>query len=178
MINAPDRVTVWASELAAADFPPICVMTGRPAETWHRFRVADGRLRIVSGHLPMTKSAEQQVVILDLAVGLLALSFILNFASLFMSIAYSSDTDVSAIAQTFRVIGLVTFAIGITGLVIRRTFIGPLAAILDPPPGYVVRLVELRRVHPAFAVATRQRQLARAASPGSPGAPNPPMVAS
>ena len=176
MINAPDRVTVWASEFAAGDFPPICIVTGRPAETWHSFRFADSRLRIVSGHLPITKSAEQQIVILDLAVGLLALSFILNIASLVMSIAYSTDVDLSAIAHTFRVIGLVTFSIGITGFVIRRRYIGPLAAILDAPSGYVVRLVELRRVHPAFALATRQRQVARAASPGSRGAGDRPTV--
>src|SRR4029077_19207672 len=34
----PDRVLVWASQLAAGDFPPICAMTGAPAETWRKFR--------------------------------------------------------------------------------------------------------------------------------------------
>src|SRR5712692_6770096 len=36
--NPPDRVQVWASQLAAGDFPPVCAMTGLPAETWRRFR--------------------------------------------------------------------------------------------------------------------------------------------
>ncbi len=34
----PDRVQVWASQLAAGDFPPVCAMTGAPAETWRKFR--------------------------------------------------------------------------------------------------------------------------------------------
>jgi len=33
-----DRVTVWSSQLAAGDFPPVCAMSGLPAETRPRFR--------------------------------------------------------------------------------------------------------------------------------------------
>jgi hypothetical protein len=40
MINRPDRVQVWAGQLAANDFPPVCAMTGQPAETWRKFRFA------------------------------------------------------------------------------------------------------------------------------------------
>ena len=40
MINRPDRIQIWASQLAANDFPPVCAMTGRPAETWRKFRFA------------------------------------------------------------------------------------------------------------------------------------------
>src|SRR5260221_2481988 len=38
MVNRSDRVQIWASQLAANNFPPICAMTGPPAETWHKFR--------------------------------------------------------------------------------------------------------------------------------------------
>jgi hypothetical protein len=37
-VRPPDRVQVWASQLAAGDFPPVCAMTGSPAETWRKFR--------------------------------------------------------------------------------------------------------------------------------------------
>ena len=40
MDSRPDRVQIWASQLAANDFPPVCAMTGRPAETWRKFRFA------------------------------------------------------------------------------------------------------------------------------------------
>jgi hypothetical protein len=36
--SPPDRVVVWSSQLAANDFPPVCAMTGVPAETWRKFR--------------------------------------------------------------------------------------------------------------------------------------------
>ncbi|TMG25324.1 MAG: hypothetical protein E6H95_12090 [Chloroflexi bacterium] len=40
MISPPDRVTIWQSQLTANDFPPVCAMSGQPAETWHKFRFA------------------------------------------------------------------------------------------------------------------------------------------
>jgi predicted small integral membrane protein len=40
VVAAPDRVTIWASQLAANDFPPVCAMTGRPVEVWRRFKFA------------------------------------------------------------------------------------------------------------------------------------------
>ena len=40
MSTAPDRVQVWSSQLWRNDFPPICAMTGRPAQTWRRFKFA------------------------------------------------------------------------------------------------------------------------------------------
>src|SRR6266550_5336966 len=38
LVNQPDRVLIWSSQLRANDFPPVCAMTGAPAETWHKFR--------------------------------------------------------------------------------------------------------------------------------------------
>jgi hypothetical protein len=37
LIAHPDRVQIWASQLGANDFPPVCAMTGRPAELWRKF---------------------------------------------------------------------------------------------------------------------------------------------
>jgi hypothetical protein len=82
-----DRVVVWASQLAANDFPPVCAMTGAPAETWRKFRFSTapawayaflillctgvGLLivflamylvsRRASGHLPLTRAASRRV---------------------------------------------------------------------------------------------------------------------
>ena len=38
MITRNDRIQIWGSQLAANDFPPVCAMTGRPAEAWKRFK--------------------------------------------------------------------------------------------------------------------------------------------
>ena len=38
MNHPQDRVQVWASQLAANDFPPVCAVTGAPVETWRKFR--------------------------------------------------------------------------------------------------------------------------------------------
>jgi hypothetical protein len=38
LVNRQDRVTVWASQLANGEFPPVCAMTGAPSETWRKFR--------------------------------------------------------------------------------------------------------------------------------------------
>src|SRR5438094_9290790 len=40
MDSRPDRIQIWGSQLAANDFPPVCAMSGRPAETWKRFKFA------------------------------------------------------------------------------------------------------------------------------------------
>ena len=37
MIYPSNRVQIWASQLAANDFPPVCAMTGAPAEAWRKF---------------------------------------------------------------------------------------------------------------------------------------------
>jgi hypothetical protein len=85
--SSPDRVLVWASQLAANDFPPVCAMTGAPAETWRKFKFSTapawaavfllllctgvGLLivflaiylvsRRASGYLPLTRAASRRV---------------------------------------------------------------------------------------------------------------------
>ncbi len=38
MIYPSNSLQIWASQLAANDFPPVCAMTGAPVETWRKFR--------------------------------------------------------------------------------------------------------------------------------------------
>src|SRR4051794_32096378 len=88
VIAAPDRVQIWASQLTANDFPPVCAVTGRPAQVWRKFKfqtppawawallvlVVLGGLGIVvfaivvyavsekaSGHLPLTFGARNRL---------------------------------------------------------------------------------------------------------------------
>ncbi len=84
------KVQVWASQLWANDFPPVCAMTGRPAETWKKFKFATapdwtyalliliclGGLGFIafaivvalvsqraSGYLPLTRSSSRTVTL-------------------------------------------------------------------------------------------------------------------
>lgn len=86
----PDRVQIWSSQLAANDFPPVCAMTGRPAETWRRFRFAtvpgwvyallvlacvglvgvvafaivrESTARRASGYLPLTRASKRNMAL-------------------------------------------------------------------------------------------------------------------
>ena len=172
MIAPPPAVRIWASQLDAHDFPPVCAVTGRPAETWHRFvfttRWTDGNgtrrgVRRAAGYLPMKKSASTLIRFLDAAAGLLALSFLLNAGYFIIHRSYSNDPDLSAIGGTLGIIGVATFAIGITALIVRRSSVGPVADVMDSPPGSTDQIVELRHVHPAFVAAVQQQHAARLA---------------
>src|SRR5205823_4366812 len=83
----PGRIVVSATQFAAGDFPPVCAMTGLPAETRRRFRfirapawsfvfaflmcvgigfLVSGILiflvaRKVSGYLPLTSASNQRL---------------------------------------------------------------------------------------------------------------------
>ena len=83
----------------------------------------------------------------------------------------SSSPVGSLIAAVLGGLTLVTFiAAVVSGLVIRRR-VGPGATVMEQTAGYADRLVEIRRVHPAFVEAVRQMQQARAATPASPAPP-------
>jgi hypothetical protein len=67
---------------------------------------------------------------------------------------------------------LVTFIAAIVGLLVIRRLVGPHGVVMQQRPGYADRLVELRRIHPAFAAAVREMQQARAAV-SAPAPPQP-----
>jgi hypothetical protein len=115
--SGPDRVLVWSSQLAANDFPPVCAMTGAPAETWRKFRfsttpvwavallplVCFGLLplfiglyavsRRASGRLPLTRAGSRRVALASLIpAGLILATFLMGVAALVVLGATSSTT--------------------------------------------------------------------------------------
>jgi hypothetical protein len=190
--GAPDRVVVWAAQLAANDFPPVCAMTGRPAETWRKFRFATPsfwvvvlllglvvlglrapgpRARLANGHLPLTKSASELAMLVEtVSLALLPLSTILVCGGIVIRRFNNADPDLSAISRNLVVIGLVLLLAFIVSSVLRN-FVGLGAKVLEPPPGYSDQLVELQRVHPAFVAAVNQMHRMRAAQHASTQTP-------
>ena len=182
MISPPDRVTIWQSQLTANDFPPVCAMSGQPAETWHRFRFATappwafllGAIvvaalsRRASGYLPLTRASLKKLRLVTWTfVGLLPLAVVLWGAAIFVS-PTDSDPTRSAIAAYLGIFGTLLFGIGLFGLLLARRWYGPTGKVLEQQPGYYEPVIELQRVHPNFVAAVRQRQQVRAAQYGSP----------
>ena len=190
MISRPDRVQVWASQLAANDFPPVCAMTGAPAEVWRKFRFATVPrwayaffallctgigfvpvfiiiMAIVSrragGYLPLTRGSQRRLRLVSLlSVGLLPLMFVFWIVGAVVS-SNLHDNTWSTIAGVLFFLGLLSFLGFIVGVTVLRPLVGPGAKVMEQVPGQFDRLVELRRVHPAFAAAVTQVHEARAA---------------
>jgi hypothetical protein len=186
----PDRVTIWSSQLAANDFPPVCAMTGRPAEVWRKFKfstpptwvyallilVCLGGIGVIvyavvvtvisqkaSGFLPLTREGRRTV---NLAVWT-PVSLIIAWAVLWLLAAIiglpSTDATAQSIAGVMFWVGAVLLLLGLIGrlLVMPLVILG--AKVMEPQPGQVDKLVELRRVHPAFVAAVLQMHTARMA---------------
>ncbi len=122
--SRPDRVLVWSSQLAANDFPPVCAMTGAPAETWRKFRFSTapawaavflilictgfGLLivfvamylvsRRASGYLPLTRASSRRVALASwVPAGLIVGALLLGFVALVVwGPTSSSSTRVSS----------------------------------------------------------------------------------
>ena len=182
------EVRIWASQLAANDFPPVCAMTGRPAETWRKFSfrtpppwvyallvfVVVGLIGIdvfaiveaavsekASGHLPLTKSSRNRLrIVIWTVVGLLPATFIL----LILGAVFGAGTDASTsvLGGILSWLGVLAFLLFVIGAV-TRSFWGPRAKVYPPQPGYMDKLVELRNVHPSFVAAVQQQHAARVA---------------
>jgi hypothetical protein len=183
------KVQVWASQLWANDFPPVCAMTGRPAETWKKFKFATppdwtyallilvclGGLGFIaftivvavvsqraSGFLPLTRSSSRTVTLafwIPLAF-LIAWPICWGLAATF---AFSSnDPTASAIAGVSFWVGVLFLVAGLIGRLVVTPLISPRAKVMEPAPGQFDRIVELRNVHPLFVAAVLQRQQASA----------------
>lgn len=190
MISRQDRVQIWAAQLAAKDFPPICAMTGRPAEVSRKFNFYSShelvvlvlslaalvglrnlfKVRRATGYLPLTNSARQLVMLVQSTIALFPLSIMLLVGGVLIGNAYAADPDLSAISRTFIALGLIVL-VAFFVTVVLRSRVGPTAKILGPLPGYHDWLIELRRVHPAFVTAVNQRHALRAAQLAAMQAP-------
>ena len=186
MVNRPDRVQIWAAQLAANDFPPVCAMTGRTAETWHTFVFAGPldwfaatlvivgirllKPRVVRGQLPLTNASRQTITLVETIARSLPILAILLLACGIAIARSTSDADLSAIARTLIILGVVAALLCVPALLL--SWVVPHGTVLDSPPGGLGRLIELRRVHPSFVAAVKDVQVAREARPAS--APQPP----
>lgn len=204
MINRPDRVQIWASQLAANDFPPICAMTGRPAETWRRFRFATqpawayallvlacvGGIGLIgfaivmaaiaqraSGYLPLTTASRRTVNLTFWGpLALLGLAIAIWMAAAIIGLP-TNDTTLNSIGAVLFFIGLLVFAFGLIGRLVITPLVGPRAKVREQQPGYYDKVVELRNVNPAFVAAVNQAHRVRAAAYASiPQAPGPPFL--
>jgi hypothetical protein len=177
LINPPNRVLIWQSQLTANDFPPVCAMTGAPAETWRRFSFATtptwayflGAIaaaifaRRASGYLPLTRACRKKLTLAKwVPLGLIPLGFLLLIGGVFVGPSGSNS-----IASTFGWLvfftGFASLIVGVVGASVVRASFGPAGKVMERQPWQYDQLVELKRVHPAFVVAVQQHQHARAA---------------
>ena len=182
MINRPDRVQIWTSQLAANNFPPICAMTGRPAETWHKFRfstpppwayallalVVFGGLGLIvgaivmsavaqkaRGFLPLTRNSSRMVwLAVWIPAGLILGSFALWLVVVIAAFANvdATDANASVVAGILFFIGAVLLLAGLVGRLVIMPLVYPRGRVTQQP-GYYDKLVEIRNVHPAFVAA-------------------------
>ena len=164
----------------ANDFPPVCAMTGQPAETWRRFRFSTAPpwafllgviamlalSRRATGYLPLTRDSAKKLSIFTwVFVGLLPLALLFWVAAAFVA-PPDSDPVRSTITLLLVFFGFGSFIVGLIGGIVGRRLYGPTGKVLEQQPGYYEPLIELRRVHPNFVAAVRQRQQERAAQYG------------
>ena len=174
MVNNPDRVALWASELKAGAVPPVCVITGQPAEAWFKVRFIStpegaealvllgllGHLiraavsRSARGVLPTTVATKRRMRNVQL-LGWGALVALI-VSPIIAGIASDQAVGIGFLAGFVIALGLGTWAV-VVNLRLRR------------PRGQVVKvagqpdyLVELQRVHPEFVAAVNAMREAHA----------------
>jgi hypothetical protein len=196
LVSRPDRVTVLASQLAAGDFPPVCAMSGAPAETWGKFRFSTPPAwavvfvflicaagigffvtipltylvsRHATGTLPLTRASVRKLG-LPLRIGIPATVV----GAILLLIAFTTVTPnpIVGVLHVFAVnLGALALVAGVVlveiGLQLGQSLIGPRARIMRRDPGQTETLVELRRVHPTFVAAVTEMQQTRGAAPAS-----------
>ncbi len=175
MISPTDRVTVWQSQLAANDFPPVCAMCGQPAETWRKFNfstappwavffgaiIVMALSRRASGYLPMTRACVQRISRVRWLFGAVLLSGLgLWAAAILVGVLLGSDSTWSGIALALFVLGTLAALSGLVGLVVARRAYGPTGKVGEQRYGQYEPVIELQRVHPNFVMAVQQLQQA------------------
>ena len=200
MVNPEDRVQVWASQLAASDFPPVCAMTGAPAETWRKFRFSTpppwayslyvlvllGILGLIiaaavmsavalkaTGHLPLTRGSRRLVTLtLWVPLGLIFGGFVMFTGVVIAAIANvdSGDANAGGVGAAVLLLGVLFLVVGLIGRLVVTPLVGPRARV-TMQPGYYDKLVEIRNLHPTFVAAVNQIHQARAAQYAATQAP-------
>lgn len=195
--NEPDRVHVWSSQLAANDFPPICAMSGAPAETWRKFSFSTlpswavallpliclGLLplfiglyavsRRASGRLPLTRASNRRVAMASLIpAGLILGAFLLGLAAGVVSAVTSSSSTRTSSSLVFTKWAPDANATGgpqsgykptMTGL--SGDDIASVTTANDATDGWVVNITFTARGRDLFATLTQE---SIAACPGDP----------
>ncbi len=188
--SPPDRVQIWAAQLAAKDFPPVCAMTGAPAETWQRFRFVTapawayaflilvctgiGLLPIfilmavvsrrASGHLPLTRASQRRVKRATwVCIDLFVLAVLLWIAAAVIASIWSDNAVASTFVGLAVFVGILSLLAAAIGWLLVRPMFGPGGAVRARPAGYQDYPVELRKVHPLFVQAVYAQHAARMA---------------
>jgi drug/metabolite transporter (DMT)-like permease len=164
-------------------------MTGRPAETWRKFKFATppdwayallilvclGGIGFIAfaivmalvaqratGYLPLTRSSGRTVnLALWIPVGLLIAAPVAWAIALVLNPSTSNPAS-SAVAVVLLWLGLLFLLAGLAGRLLVTRLICPRAKVMEVAPGQTDRIVELRNVHPLFVTAVLERQHARA----------------
>jgi hypothetical protein len=164
-------------------------MTGRPAETWKKFKFATppdwtyallilvclGGLGFIaftivvavvsqraSGFLPLTRSSSRTVTLAFWIPVVLLITWPVSWAIAVIFRLSSSDPTASAIAGVSFWLGVLFLVAGLIGRLVVTPLISPRAKVRELAPGQNDRIVELRNVHPLFVAAVVQRQQAAA----------------
>jgi hypothetical protein len=164
-------------------------MTGRPAETWKKFKFATppdwtyallvlvclGGLGFIvftivvaavsqraSGYLPLTRSSSRTVTLAFWVPLVLLIAWPICWVLAWIIGSSSSDSTASAATGVFVWLGILFLAAGIIGRLVVTPLISPRAKVRELAPGQNDRIVELRNVHPLFVAAVLQRQQAAA----------------
>ncbi len=161
-------------------------MTGRPAETWKKFKFASapdwtyallvltclGGLGFIaftivvaavsqraSGFLPLTRSSNRTVTLAFWIPLALLIAWPICWA---VALITSGDSNASATTFGLFWLGIFFLVAGMIGRLVVTRFVSPRAKVWELAPGQMDRIVELRNVHPLFVAAVLQRQQAQA----------------
>jgi hypothetical protein len=178
LVRPPNRILVWQSQLSANDFPPICAMTGAPAETWRRLTItkyppwafwvggillANALSERITGHLPLTRASVTRIRIAKwLFGGLIPLAFVLWLIGIVVLSTNSTSEVNTAIFYFCFLLGFGALFGGMIGFILGRAAVGPTGRIMRSQPGQPEYLIEIRNVHPSFVSAVQQLQQSRA----------------
>lgn len=170
-------------------------MTGRPAETWKKFKFATppdwtyallilvclGGVGFIaftivvavvsqraSGFLPLTRSSSRTVALALWIPLALLIAWVTSWLIAAIFAFSSNDPTASAIAGASFWLGVFFLAAGMIGRLVVTPLISPRAKVRELALGQIDRIVELRNVHPLFVAAVLQRQQASASQYAHP----------